>query len=269
MAKLIVTRPRLGRGMDAKQSLDVVIDGEPAASIGLGETIEFELAPGPHQVSARFSQDCRSQPVGVELAPEGTHRLALGPNLGFFKVFCLALTLAHLPLIGGLAWFLFDVASLPRPGIGGGTVGNHSDWSSMLVIPALAVWLTSVLVCFGLLRDHCLILVEIPTQDMTDEQVAELLRARPFRWRISIRQVMIAVAVLAIACWASLQWSRSVRADSFRSRARHHADLEALFRGFDRRRAARADYHAAMRRKYEKAAASGVFSVDPDPPMPP
>ena len=33
--------------------------------------------------------------------------------------------------------------------------------------------------------------------------------------------------------------------------------------------AARADYHAAMRRKYEEAVARRWFFVEPDPPEPP
>jgi hypothetical protein len=50
MAKLIVTRPRLGSRWDIEQRFDVLIDGNPNAPIGLGEPIVIDLPPGRHQV---------------------------------------------------------------------------------------------------------------------------------------------------------------------------------------------------------------------------
>ena len=72
MAKLLVTRPRLGGRWDIEARFDVLIDGNPSAAIGLGETIVIDLSPGPHQVSARFDL-ARSQPILVDAALEQTH----------------------------------------------------------------------------------------------------------------------------------------------------------------------------------------------------
>jgi hypothetical protein len=67
----------------------------------------------------------------------------------------------------------------------------------------------------------------------------------------------------------------------FRDLARRHlrtaTELEAsdsnagasLIQGMAARTAAKADYHAAMKRKYEQAASGGPFWVEPDPPGPP
>ncbi len=89
-----------------------------------------------------------------------------------------------------------------------------------------------------------------------------LLRERSFRVRITIRRLMIAVAISALCTWVTLEVFRSARASQFRSEANFHAYLEHTFRGLD---AAKADYHAAMKRKYAQAAASRSFSVAPDP----
>jgi hypothetical protein len=144
----------------------------------------------------------------------------------------------------------------------------------------------------GLMWDHRLALCEVPSSDLTDDEVAELLRAYPFHLQMTIRQVMIAVAFLSITFGASLDSFRSRYAESFRYRARFHALEEAKFReselrwiqsdiemergGFGRghfsdeaaKSAAWANYHAAMRRKYEQAASRPAFSVEPDPPYP-
>jgi len=46
MAKLIVTRPR--QFADRLRQYRILIDGDPAATIGPGQTVEVELAPGRH-----------------------------------------------------------------------------------------------------------------------------------------------------------------------------------------------------------------------------
>ena len=125
--------------------------------------------------------------------------------------------------------------------------------------------------------------------------------------RISIRQMMIVVAIAAIYLGAAVQWARFQRRDFFRSRASLHANLEESARASQQRylgslanlekagagvdmesmgetgrlylqsvagyrqeaakAAARADFHAALRRKYEQAAAERWFTVEPDPPQ--
>ncbi len=111
--------------------------------------------------------------------------------------------------------------------------------------------------------------------------------------RITIRQMMIAVAVLAVYLGVSIEWVRRQRSGHFQSRASLHANLETIVRSSEQQQAqtaadwqkrgrdassfrqaaarakARADYHAAMKRKYEDAAARRRFSVEPDPPEPP
>ena len=142
---------------------------------------------------------------------------------------------------------------------------GHGAWQT-------APWfLPALLICIPLLilptfsRNHAFVVIEVPGPDPTVEQIAKLLRDRPLRVRITIRQLMIAVAISALS-WISLEVFRSTRASQFKLVARVHADLEDIYRGHD---ATKADYHAAMRRKYEQAAASRSFSVAPDPRAPP
>jgi hypothetical protein len=292
MAKLIVTRPRLGRLWDTKLSFDVLIDGKPAAPIGLGETIAIDLTPGPHQVSARIAR-VGTQPIVVEPGLDETHRLAVGFNVGFNKLFTRSWTLGSLPFFVLSAWFLFDLQTLLTRGLRGGTAPFHGEWQIAIMIPA-GILTFLVPLAFPLLwPNQFLVVLEISGPDRTEQQIAELLRAHPFRVRITIRHMMIAVALLALAFWASLEVYRFTRASSFRSQARLHADEEAMFRKFEQgwinsdfemkkrgfgrghfskeaaKAAAVADYHAALRRKYEQAAARGAFSVEPDPQPPP
>jgi hypothetical protein len=270
MAKLIVTRPRLGRRWDSSQNLDVLIDGEPAAPIGLGKTIAIELPPGPHQVRARINR-VGSQPVALEPGPDETHRLAVGFNVGFHKLITRSKILGSLPFFAIIAWDLFDahqlLTNLRQPG----PVLSQSDWKRAFMIPAGFLMVLIPLAFRFLWPDEFLVVCEVPTPELTDQQIAELLRSHPSRLRITIRQMMIAVALLTLALWGSLENYRFTRASSFRTMARFHAHIEAVFREFERdsKAAAMADYHAAMKRKYEQAAARGVFSVEIDPPEPP
>ena len=103
---------------------------------------------------------------------------------------------------------------------------------------------------------------------------------------------MIAVAILAVVISTSASFTRYERSNYFRMRADTHASDEAMIREFERKylsfaidfekagikngplhemvaktRAA-ADYHAAMRRKYEQAASQGRFYAEADPPEP-
>lgn len=104
---------------------------------------------------------------------------------------------------------------------------------------------------------------------------------------------MIAVAILAVFVWLGIGWNRRERSHHFRNQADRHANLEDGFRRIEQsfiktvgalpatnpnaaparqaaaKAAAIADYHAAMKRKYEDAIARGAFSVEPDPPESP
>jgi hypothetical protein len=294
MAKLIVTRPRLGRLSEPKQSFDLVLDGESVVPIALGATIEIERPPGPHRLTARVA-GVRSQPIVVELGPDQTHRLAVGPNLGLSKLFRRITALAFIPFLGLAAWILYGAASLLSSGTGSAKVNvvAPAEWQLALLIPTVFIAVIPLFALILLMWNHALVLVEIPNPDFTEDQAAELLRARPCRMRVSIRQMMIAVAVLALTFWASVELSRFTRASSFRRQAAFYADMETMFREFERNRVksdldmekqgfgrghfknevartkAMADYYAALRRKYEQAAASRVLRIEPDPPPPP
>jgi hypothetical protein len=97
------------------------------------------------------------------------------------------------------------------------------------------------------------------------------------RW--SVRWPMLAVALAASALGAERWHRRSMaRREEYRSRGIVHNVREELYRGEfegcvhggkrpepDFRRA---EYHAAMRRKYDGAAAFPWFPAPPDPPEP-
>jgi hypothetical protein len=292
MAKLIVTRPRLGQRWDKTPRFEVLVDDKPAAKIGLGETSELEVPPGPHLVRARIG-GFGSQPVVVEAGPDETHRLAVGFNASFFKAFKRPLILSVLPVLALFAWSAYDTHQFTTRLRQGGTVTYDIGWRMMIINSTVWIALLPAMAFLYLSSKESLIVLEIPSPDLTAEQVAELLRAHPFRMRITIRHLMIAVALLALAFWGSLEMSRSTSVSSFRSRARLHAESEAIYlktaqgwinldldmekrgsgKGYFSKAAAKAaavaDYHAAMKRKYEQAAANRSFSVEPDPPQPP
>ena len=268
MAKLIVTRPRLGWFSDMEQPFNVLIDGNPNTPIGPGETIVIDLPPGTHLVSAG-SRIAGSQPILVEAAQGETHRLAVGRNVGLNRLLSWSSILGVLPFLGLIVWTLIDAAS-PLQRVKGGAVSflanSHHDLLLALMVPAALLSFVSILAWLAFSRNHSFVLTEIPDPDLTVEQIATLLRERPFRVRITIRHLMIAVAIAAVCFWISLEVFRSSRVSRFRSAASMHAELEDIFRPDND---AKAEYHATLKRKYEQAAASRSFSVDPDPTAPP
>ena len=295
MAKLIVIRPRLGRPWDAQPSFNILIDGQPAATIRLGETIEIDLPPGPYQFRARIAR-LQSQPLVVELAPEETLRIAVGHNVGLHRLHNRFSILASLPFLGLTAWFIWilsDTNALLSGGPQGRSMMSRIDWAIALMPPAVLLMFVPICAFLFLWWNSPLALSKIPDHDLTDQQITELLRSHPFRVRITVRQMMIVVALLAIYLGLSVRWTRHKRSDHFRQMASLHANLEPLIRSERRRQAqmaadwkrrgldaspyrraaaraaARADYHVVMKRKYEQAAAEGRFSVEPDSPEPP
>jgi hypothetical protein len=117
--------------------------------------------------------------------------------------------------------------------------------------------------------------------------------AQPSRVRFTLRGTMIIVALVAVFFAGSRLLSRYEGQSYLRREVAIHADLEALVRqiqaaharsatdlekqGHDAtsirqseaKAAARADHHAAMRRKYEQALSQGRFTVEDDPLPPP
>ncbi len=130
VAKLIVTRPRLGCLWDIEKRLEVLIDGNPKAQIGLGEALVMDLPPGPHQVSARLAS-AGSQPVLVETASGEAHRLAVGTNVGLSRFTTWSLILGVLPFVGLAVWIFIDMAS-HLPIAKRGTVPSHGAWRMAL-----------------------------------------------------------------------------------------------------------------------------------------
>jgi hypothetical protein len=269
MARLIVTRPRLGPRWDIEEPFDVVIDGNPTAKIALGDAIAMDLPPRPHQVSVRLV-NAGSQSVLVDAAARATHRLAVGTNVGLSRFTIWSLILGICPFIALMVWGFVGGASHLRQGASAGTALPPPDWrhawKMALMVPAALTIFLPMLAITAFQRNHAFVVTEVPSSDLTVEQIARLVRERPFRVRITVRQLMIAVAVVAVCFWMSLEVFRSTRTSQFRSRASIHARAEDMFWEVD---GAKADYHAAMRRKYEQAAANGAMSTDPDPSAPP
>jgi hypothetical protein len=168
----------------------------------------------------------------------------------------------------------------------------ESGWFTRFMMPT--IWLPSLLYVAVMViwRKHIVYLEEIPDPD-ANARPFERPPAEPGRMRITIRQMMIAVALVAILFGAVVEWGRYTRRDYFRNKASVHASFEPIYRKLEQdmykhavalektnasmimprqiaaKAGAVADYHAAMRHKYEEAASHRVFSVEPDPPAPP
>jgi hypothetical protein len=133
----------------------------------------------------------------------------------------------------------------------------------------------------------------VSSPDAIAREMTHHLRPHPFRLRVSVRAMMIIVAIVAILLVAWLEVAGKERRRGFRNKANFHASAEGVWRKLQHRLAqlaigddktvcdaeafreikakvvAIAEYHAAMRRKYQQAASHGWFTVAPDPPPPP
>jgi hypothetical protein len=96
--------------------------------------------------------------------------------------------------------------------------------------------------------------------------------------RVTVRRMMVAVAVLAVAMGGIALRRRS---EFYQASARHHSRMErssviAIVEGsgpasrdeLARLNRARTAYHADLRQKYERAAGHPWVSMPPDPPEP-
>ena len=282
MAKLLVTRPRhVGDGI---RKYRILIDGDQVSSIGPGQTIQIDLPPGSHELTARIAW-VGSQRVPIKGGPEATYHLIVGPNKHVLRLMVTAaLLLTVLPV--GLSLFAPADPQLVTRII-------RSGWVSVLIIPVIILPGLLPIAVLAFVRNHMLSFEASPSHDLQGQQVAELTRERPFRVRMTIRGMMIAVAIVAIVFWAGIEGVRRGRGSYFLRKAELHARLEAINReaqqkinqiadGIDQKKgnsvatravankyAQIADYHDAMRRKYQQAASQRWFSVDPDPPLPP
>lgn len=283
MAKLIVTRAR--QVADRLRRYRIVIDGQKAAMIAPGETVEIELTAGHHEVRARLVF-VGSQPVVIDAGAEGVHRLRAGSNM-FYRTRWRFLHLAPILAMTGFVMVLHE---------GGALFSNPMEhaWFTSFIAPTFGLTISLLIALMAIWRDRFLYVEEIPTVDSANCQVIlPHVPIEPLRVRITIRQLMIWVALVAILLGAVVGWARFTRETYFRNRARGHASLEDAFRrveqgyvdmanesqksgptaDFARKCAARmaavVDHHAALRRKYEEAASRHLFLVAPDPPEPP
>jgi hypothetical protein len=168
----------------------------------------------------------------------------------------------------------------------------ESGWLDRFTIPMVTLPSLGLFAVMAVWRDHFLALKEVPPLDPASRRVI-LPEVQTLHLRITIRGMMIAVAVLAIVLGGTVECARFTRREFFQRKADLQMQVEAQFRGYERdwvkiaadeaksgkgtgfarqfaaKTTAKADYHAAMKRKYEEAVARGVFSVEPDPPEPP
>jgi hypothetical protein len=281
MAKLIVSRTR--QFADRLRRYRILIDGDRVASIGPGNTVESDLTPGRHRVTARLDF-MSTPPVEIETAPEGIRHLRVGSNLVYSTSLKLVMVL---PVLAPF-WILFINLAYSR------LFGDpfEAGWFSQFMIPSVFLPFLLQIAFMVICRDRFLYLQEIPALDPGTRQVA-LPRVQPVGIRVTIRGMMIAIAILAILLGVWIEWGRHTRRDFFSNRASRDAVWETTFRQLEKvwsrmadqtqkaglnagparqaaaKAAKKADYHAAMKRKYEAAASRRWFFVEPDPPEPP
>ena len=259
----------------------IVIDGTYEISIGPGKLVEIEFSTGHHRIQARAGTR-RSVTVGIEAAPEGIYHLTAGRiSMGWRK-------LSIFLLLNGLVALAFAFLVLTDI-----KLSAHVSWldglftlSSIIVLPSLHI---ASLIYWGSNR---LYLMEVPSFDSSGQRIVGSPRAEPHHLRITIQQAMIAVALLAIFLGLGIEGSRDTKQHYFEKQVGFHEAFEgisrvnhqrqimyaayyegrgrdaALFRRSAAKHLAKAEYHAAMRRKYEAAVSRRLLSVEPDPPEP-
>lgn len=98
----------------------ILVDGQVAATIANGKTVEIELAPGRHGVIARHGF-LSSLPVEIEAGHEGIHHLHVGSNWMHRRPLKFALALMLLPVVAALLLGFVASARIADP-IGAGWV---------------------------------------------------------------------------------------------------------------------------------------------------
>jgi hypothetical protein len=277
----LLPRRRFGYG--------VLLDGRRVATIGPGDTIGLTLSPGSHQVRAKF-WIFGSQPIDIEATSDQRIQLVAGPgvrwhNLNLFA--SIVLLLSALPLFWSVAWVSYHGLE--------GILAAQVDWLGIFLLSNVSLSILALLlqiIVSLVLRNHALELIELPRLHTTELPRFDIVRPQRFHVPITTGHLMIAVAILAVVISTSAVFTRHERSNYFRMKADKHASDEAMIRDFEReyrsiavdiekagikdgqlhaavaRSRALADYHAAMRRKYEQAASQGRLYVEADPPEP-
>jgi hypothetical protein len=285
MTNLIVNRLR--HWTEGTDDYRIVIDGDQVASIGAGESARIELGPGHYDVAATGGW-VASKSIGIDGEPAATHHLIVAHNPKFYPTLITATLIVGLPLLV----FAVSVPRLPSGRLDITLMRGRHDAISVFMLPLLVLVSLALCAPFLLLRESALALVQAPGPDLTDREIADFLRAQPLRPRFTLGGMMILLAILATNLAVGVQLSRNRRQSNIRELANMHAKLELPARAMQRqldddaadlqkrginairlrqaeaRSAARADYHAVMRRKYEQALSQGWFKVENDPPPP-
>ncbi len=281
MPTLILTRSEQADEVHAEYR--IVIDDKYVTSIGTGKSAEIELSTGHHliQIRAGFR---RSVPAGIEAAPEGVYHLTVGPNSLNWRKKTLFLVLNGL-VVCAIAFLVETDRDLTKP-------SGSLSWVNVILL--LCILLLSLLLTVSLTFwwINFLYLIEIKYFVSRDKKIVDSFWTKSLRFRVSIRQTMFAVALLAVMLSLGIEETRNTKQDDFRKQASAHESLEGisrkalqrqiqtalyyegqgwdstLFRQAAAKSSAKAEYHAAMRRKYEGAASDRLLSIEPDPPEP-
>ena len=286
MAQLILTRRKQFLAMSPPYQ--IVVDDRLEAPILVRQTIGIELPPGHHEVAAKMGT-LTSDPIQIDAVLEGSHHFEVGTRVaGWYTVIHLlpaVLMIVMLPFLRSNMLVVINFGVLPAV-----ILSFVSTFHSMYVTMR-----GSRLLYFKRLSGS-----DTPAQGGVicdvEFQYADLQPfqpLKPVRVQFSVRGIMIAVAIVAVVLWLGMGHFRSLKQAQHQRTAQMHSEIEAIwreneqrqnqlievmkrangdsrfFRGSAARSAATADYHQAMRRKYERAAALGLLSVEPDPPEPP
>ena len=184
MAKLILRR--LHQWPDIRQSYEIHLDGTPVASIGSGKTVEIEVAPGLHEITATMGPFLSSQPVRLDIAPEGDHRVEVGTFLRNPPLLAIGLT--------SMAWiFLATIVVLGAPFA---NLAARFFWPGGLFLGTLLLGLSPLVArvaCATRWRDRYLYIRPIAPAAST---VPNRRAGSGWRPRLSVRGLMVAVLVL-------------------------------------------------------------------------
>lgn len=285
MALLILTRPLQFTSYFA---CEITIDDERAARFGTRRTLAVELPPGRHRIVARLGR-MHSDVAHFEAGPDSELRFQVRTK---FNAWHAAISFAPAIWIIGASVF---------------TLGNP-NFALVIFLPSALLGIVAALhgVYLSCRGGPWLSLTPLrastPLVGQKEIPAGSLLKyadlpaptlVKPVRLRFRLRGIMIAVAIVAVVLWLAVGGFRTFRQAQYQNNAKLHAANEAVWRENERRQneiahrlddlklnsgsirgsavrsAARADYHQVMRRKYERAAALGLLSVEPDPPEPP
>jgi hypothetical protein len=294
MANVIITRSRCHRFwrtslIRRRLGYGVLLDGRRVATIGPGDAIGLSLSPGCHQVRAKFGI-FRSQPIDIDATSEKRLELVARPSVRWQN---LNLFAAIIVLLSTLPLF-WSVACVSYHGLEG-ILAADVDLLGIFLLSNVSLPIVALLfqiIVPVALRNQAIELIELPRGRSTELALSDIPRPQPFHVRITTGHLMIAVAILAVVIGMSASFTRYERSKYFRMKAGTHANEEATIRESEReylglavdfekagikngplhemvaKIGALADYHAAMRRKYEQAASQGRFYVEADPPSP-